>query len=419
MIGGVILKIIELNEVQFKNYSQIHSKRNYLQTVNYDKFITGGKFKSKYLGLLDDDSNIVAATLLVYECLKNKSKIGYVPGGFLIDLTNYSLVSDFMKYLNIYLKEKGYIYVRVTPCFKHKVYDRNMNILAEYKNKYDNLKSCGANFTVFQNKFSKYECILEVTNGSLSEIYSKFRRNTKREINKASLMDISVSEGSKKDLKEFYELISNRTDKDVDYYKNLLTSFNNIMNKGEIYFAKLDTKNYLNNYIYLEKKEREINDELNRALINNTSKRVLNKKMKSDQRLTSFKNEIVKATNIYKNYPDGIVLSTCLIIKNNREVYFLINGYNEKFSNIYSMSTLYWEVIKKYLSKGYRTFNLGELHDELNDKKSKYFGLYLHKTGIGNKIVEYTSSYDIVINKYLYTIYAGVNSLINSFKFKN
>ena len=197
----------------------------------------------------------------------------------------------------------------------------------------------------------------------------------------------------------------------------MCSSFNNIVNKAEIYFAKIDTKNYLNNYIYLEKREREVNDRLNILLSNGGSKRVLSKKMKSDQRLARYKNEIVKATDIYKRYPDGLILSTCLIIRNDREVWFLADGFSSELKDIYSLSTLKWEIVKKYLHKGYKKFNFGELHESLNDEKSKYFGLYLHKSGLGNRIYEYTSSYDIIVNKYLYTIYAGVNSLISSLGF--
>lgn len=409
--------IIELSEMQFKNYSNIHSKRNYLQTINFDKFTSKGKYKGKYLGLLDDDNNVIAAVLIIYENLKNKSKVGYVPGGFLIDLSNYGLLSDFMKYLMIYLKEKNYIYIRVTPVFPYKIYDRDVKLIASNVNLYENLKSVGANFTIFQNLFSKYDSYLEVNSRDPKRVFASFSSSTRRKINRASLMGIKVIEGTKKDFNVFFDLIRDRTDKDIGYYRDLCSSFNNIVNKAEIYFAKIDTKNYLNNYIYLEKREREVNDRLNIMLSNGGSKRVLSKKMKSDQRIARYKNEIVKATDIYKRYPDGLILSTCLIIRNDREVWFLADGFSSELKDIYSLSTLKWEIVKKYLHKGYKKFNFGELHESLNDEKSKYFGLYLHKSGLGNRIYEYTSSYDIIVNKYLYTIYAGVNSLISSLGF--
>ena len=184
--------IIELSEMQFKNYSNIHSKRNYLQTVNFDKFTSKGKYKGKYLGLLDDDNNVIAAVLIIYENLKNKSKIGYVPGGFLIDLSNYGLLSDFMKYLMIYLKEKNYIYIRVTPVFPYKIYDRDVKLIASNVNLYENLKSVGANFTIFQNLFSKYDSYLEVNSRDPKRVFASFSSSTRRKINRASLMELRL-----------------------------------------------------------------------------------------------------------------------------------------------------------------------------------------------------------------------------------
>ena len=63
MFMGDDMKIIKLTELQFKNYSKIHSQRNYFQTIEYGNFITREKYKNIYLGLLDDEDNVVAATL--------------------------------------------------------------------------------------------------------------------------------------------------------------------------------------------------------------------------------------------------------------------------------------------------------------------------------------------------------------------
>ena len=87
-------------------------------------------------------------------------------------------------------------------------------------------------------------------------------------------------------------------------------------------------------------------------------------------------------------------------------------------NNTYSLSLLKWEIIKKYSNKDYRRFNLGEIYNELGKPNGPYFGLFLHKAGLSNKIIEYSKDYDIVINKYLYTLYSGVNIFINSFKRK-
>ena len=64
------MHIIELTELQFKNYSNIHSKKNYKQSVEYAKLKELDGCKHLYLGLVDDDNNVHAATLILEKPIK-------------------------------------------------------------------------------------------------------------------------------------------------------------------------------------------------------------------------------------------------------------------------------------------------------------------------------------------------------------
>ena len=49
------MHIIELTELQFKNYSNIHSKKNYKQSVEYAKLKQENGYRPLYVGLIDDE----------------------------------------------------------------------------------------------------------------------------------------------------------------------------------------------------------------------------------------------------------------------------------------------------------------------------------------------------------------------------
>lgn len=416
MFMGDDMKIIKLTELQFKNYSKIHSQRNYFQTIEYGNFITREKYKNIYLGLLDDEDNVVAATLLCYETIKNKYNIGYIPGGFLLDLNKKDLTKAFIEYFGEYLKANNFIYARVYPYFAIRVYDKKLNLLKDKEYKVDNLKENNVTFVNYKSEFSKYHAILKIEGSKIEDVFSSLSYKAKREIKKSSLMGIKIYQGTIEDIETFYDLIKDDEDRDIEYYKNLATDFSTNDNKFEVYFAKINTKTYLNNYLNLEKKEKEINYNLNNMLINNNSTKILQKKMASDSKLASYRKEIIKATNIHKEYPDGTILSTVAIIRNNREINFVNSGYNKDLKQIYSISSLKWEIIKKYYATGYKTFDIGEIPNSLNDKNSPYFGLFVNNSILSNRIIEYSKNYDIIANKYLYTLYASVNTFINSLK---
>ena len=70
------MHIIELTELQFKNYSNIHSKKNYHQSVEYAKLKEINGYKRLYLGLIDENDNVHAATLILEKSINNKHKYG-------------------------------------------------------------------------------------------------------------------------------------------------------------------------------------------------------------------------------------------------------------------------------------------------------------------------------------------------------
>ena len=82
------MKIIELTETQFKNYSKLHSSRNYYQTVEYAHSNKGTIY---YLGYINENDNTLMAAVLLLERSLGKIKFGYVPGSFLVDYNNDNL----------------------------------------------------------------------------------------------------------------------------------------------------------------------------------------------------------------------------------------------------------------------------------------------------------------------------------------
>ena len=82
------MHMITLTEQQFNNYSKLHSKRNYKQTVEYANLMSKYGYTKLYLGLIDNFNNVIGATLILEKRIKGKFKIGYAPNGFLIDYSN-------------------------------------------------------------------------------------------------------------------------------------------------------------------------------------------------------------------------------------------------------------------------------------------------------------------------------------------
>lgn len=394
------MKIIELTETQFKNYSKLHSSRNYFQTVEYAN--TKPNYNKIFLGFINESDNTLMGATLILEKDIFKFKIGYVPGGFLVDYDNDNLFRDFVNTLKVYLKEKKYVYLTTENKTTYKMFDKNREVIY-----FDtNILKLLDELSFVKVSKSIYRKVVLETEKTPNETYKMFNSNTKRNINLALQRAITIYKDENNNVDILLNLTGNNNS---DKIKKLVENFNTPNNCCEIYFAKIDPEQYINNYRFLLKKEEEINDKLNDIMQDITIKKsdsFINRKMKSDLLITKYNNEILKATNIYTKYPEGAIIGAILILKNNREIYFMDEGYNKDLASFYSSHLIKWEIIKKYLTLGYKIFNFGDIRNM--DKKN---GNYLFKMGFGGKVYECIGTYDLIINKWLYHIIKLINNI--------
>lgn len=407
------MMIIELNEDQFRSYARFHSNRNYFQTVEFANMYELYGYKKLYVGLVDDNNNLIAASLLLLNKIKGY-KYAYAPRGFLIDYNDMELFKTFTIMLKNYLKRIKVVFVKVDPRFVYKKYDKDLNVINDNSKMISFLESLnyvhlGFN-TYFESINSRFE-VISTDLGSIKDAYDSLSRNVKRSIIENNKMGISIHEGDASNIDLFYNIIKKKTKNNLTYFKNYFKCFNTQDNKIELYFAKINTKTYVNNYRYLVDKETKNNNLLNGKMqdINSyKSKNLLNKKILSDHLLQEYNDKLVDAINLYKNYPNGLIVGTCAIIVNNNEVYFLIDGYVPELKEIHTSYSLKWEIMKKYINLGYKVFNLGEITGNFSNEDNKYYGLFFSKMGFNSYVYEYPGEFDLVVNKFMYKLYYNV-----------
>ena len=355
-----------------------------------------------FLGFINENDNTIMGAVLLLERSVLKFKVGYVPGGFLIDYDNDNLFRDFITSLKNYLKEKKFVYLTTDNKTTYKMFDKKGQVIYFDTNI---IKLLDELSFVKTNRVSERKVVLE-TEKTPDETYKMFNSNTKRNIKLALQRSITIYKDDNNSIDTLLNLNNKLNNEEI---KKIIDNFNGDVNSSEIYFAKINPEQYINNYRFLLKKEEERNYNLSQIMQNARAKKsdaLVNKKMESDRLISKYNNEIIKATNIYTKYPESVIIGAILIIKNNREIYFMDEAFNEELKDFYSSHLIKWEIIKKYLTLGYKIFNFGNIKSM--DKKD---GNYLFKMGFGGKVYECLGSYDLIINKWLYHIIKIINNL--------
>lgn len=109
----------------------------------------------------------------------------------------------------------------------------------------------------------------------------------------------------------------------------------------------------------------------------------------------------------YKNIP----LTAYELFYFNKVLYYPYGGSSEEYRNLMATNLIMWEAIRLGKKLGAQYFDMwGSLPPNYN-QNDPWSGFTRFKEGYGTEFIEFTGSYDLVINKKLYPIYNTINIL--------
>ena len=409
------MKIITLDEISFDKFANTHKYRNYYQTSAYGKTIKNHGYDIHYIGIIDDSGNLLGASLLLYKEVMMNYKIAYAPRGFLLDYTNINNLKEFTTRLKKLLSKQGFISITIDPYLPVNIRNKDgkiMNINNDSNIALENLKVSGYNYLgpnlFFESKKPRFEAIITL-NDDIKDIYQSFEKRVRHKIKKAIRSGVEIYKGSKEELDLFYELIKKKYDKSLSYY---IDFYNNFENNIDLYFAKLNTETFVITSRLQYEKEIEENNELANKIQNskneNTKKKLINEKMESDKLVNTYKKNLVWATNLLKENPEGLIIGTSLNLTYDNVGYLIIEGFNQNFKTLNPNYLIKWKMVNDYKNKNFKYINLNAVSGEFN-KITKYSGLNEMKLGFNSLVTEYIGEFELIISPLPYNLYKNLN----------
>ena len=411
------MQIILLDEARFDAFAFNHPNHNYFQTSNYGKFMSKQGYNAYYLGMVDNANEIKAATLIIVKNDKenSKRKMGYAPRGFLIDWNDDNLVAEFTNALKEYLSNRSFTYLKVDPPIiykEHAIDGSEKPSELNHDGFVAKLQALGYIHMGYNNgtESSKLRWnSLNILNQDIVSLYNSIPKIARDKIKDASMFGNKVYKGSSEDINTLYDLIGNPKPS-LEYFLDYYQFFNSNV-KLELYFTRLEPAIYVNSSKSAFEKEQQNNDQLNNQIQNFSNPNrdaLINEKMRSDKHHAKYKNKMLEAINLFKSYPNGLIVAGTAIIKCGRRAYVVANGIKSEFKNNYPEYILYWHLLQDLAKEGYELLDFNGLTGNyVNEDKTKY------KVELSNQIVEYVGEFDLVINKKGYYTGSKLNPLIN------
>ena len=413
------MEIIQITKEEFDNFAENYEIKNFYQTGSYGTLMDRHSFDDYYLAMKDESGNYKAATLILIKKELLGYKWGYCPRGYLIDFNNFDLLETFTKLLTQFLNKRNFMFVKIDPYIIYKSRDKKGNVIPGIDNSkiFDELIHIGYEHTGFNLNFEnlKPRWNAVTTTNSTENLFSRFSKEIRNKIRKADKMGIEILEGDASSVKQFYSLVDKKHSRRLNYYLDMME----ILGKKDmikLYFAKLDTAKYIEKSKTLfeaeEKRNNEINQELEENINSNNTTNIIKRKMASDILLNNCKQNVINATNLYKEYPSGVIVGASAVIKYNKEIFFLIDGYKQEFKRYCPNHYLKYQIMNFYRKEGYTRMHLNGISGDFN-KSSAFYGLTRFKLGFAAEIEEYIGEFTLIINKGKYKSYQNASKVVD------
>ncbi|MDD6264403.1 MAG: peptidoglycan bridge formation glycyltransferase FemA/FemB family protein [bacterium] len=410
------MKLVTLNQQQFNKYASSHRYRSYYQTSAYGLSMLKLGYNVHYFGIVDGTNSLIGATMILYKEVFMNNKIAYAPRGILFDYSDSKKVKELAECLKNLLGKQGFMLLRMDPYIPISIHSNDGNLINMNNQEsiiLENLATAkfeykGKNL-FFENEKPRWEALV-LLNKNEEVLFESFDKRTRNKIRRAKNIGIEVYNDTTKDIKDLYEFVGKKDKKPIKYYEALVKNFGENI---DVYYAKINTETFIINSRKMYENELLNNEQLAERIQqyapnDRERQNTLNKKMESDKLVSSYKNNMLLATKLLKNHPEGILIGGALVIKYDNAAYIVSDGYNEKFSSLNASYLIKWQMISDYNQQGLKYLNMNAVVGEF-EKKNQYSGLNEMKLGFNTIVTEYIGEFDLILNNFTYNLFKSFN----------
>ena len=416
--------ITDIEKGKYEAFVKNHKKSHFLQSYAWGEFAKKEKNLIPHYVGLEDNSKLVATALILEKKLPLHLSYFYIPRGYVLDYDNLDILKNFTKEIKNYAKKNKAIFIKIDPDNIYHEEDNLGNTIKDNNNELVNkLKSLGYKHLGFTKNFEtmqpRYTFRINMDK-PWEEIENNFSKTTKQRIKKANDLDVNVRIGDINDINSFYNLMiltENRKDfitHNEKYYKSLYEIWNKD-NSCNIFLGSIDLDGIIK---ILEKKKKELEDNLNSIPEENLSKSQKSKKIELEKQLDKTNNDINKYKENKKEYGSNIILSAHFIIEYGDKAWVLYAGNHNILSETYTNYKTYNEHIKYYYNKGIKIYDqFGTIGDLRSD--NPLLGLHEFKKKFGGNYVEFCGEFDLITNKLMYFVFTKLVPIYRNIIKKN
>lgn len=406
------MRIVTLRPDQFDKFASKHRYRNFYQSSAYAKSMLRFGYNVHFLGFVNERNTLIGATFIAYKEVFMNNKIAYAPRGILFDFVDSAKVRKMVDKLKQLLGKQGFMLLRMDPYIPISIRSCEGNIINinnQEKIIFENLATAGFEYKgkniYFENEKPRWEALV-LLNKPAQMIFDSFDKRTRNKVRRATNSGLQVYKDKSQNLKPLYELIKHKERKPFSYYQELSKNFKESL---EVYYAKINAESFVINSRKMYEQEVQNNEQLTEQIQSNNLNdkertNILNKKMESDKLITVYKNHMLKATELLKKHPQGIIVGGALVVNYDNAAHILVEGINDEYSSLNANYLIKWQLICDYSDRQFKYVNLGGVVGDFREEH-EFSGLNETKLGFNAVVSEYIGEFDVILNNFSYNLF--------------
>lgn len=327
---------------KYENFILSQSRTHFMQSLEWAK--VKKDWENEIITVEDENGNIKGSmSILIRKVPVLNKTILYCPRGPIFDINDEKTFSELMEKVRKFAKEKNSFILRMDPCIPNS----NTEFREMVQRNGVKLKK-NINHDIKKVIQPKYEMILDIKDKTEDEVLKSFGSKTRYNIRLAMKKGVEIEEGTKDDIKDFYDILiqtSKRdefTIRDLDYYKRVF--------------------------------------------------------------------ECIKPENIrliFAKY-NGERVGTALNILYGNTEWYVYGASLRKYSNVMPNYLVQWEMIKWAINKKCEYYNFGGASGYY-DENAHGYGVYRFKKGFNPELVEFVDELYVVFKPFTNTIFKMLN----------
>lgn len=345
------MKLIHLTKETYEQYASTHESKPHFSQSTFFYELTETKDSFFYLGLLDQDNKLIAATILIKKLHPLNYSYFFAPNGFILDYSDETLLKKMTKTMVKFVKKRQGTFLLMNPLIK----ETSVGLIQHFRSasfkQVDMMKNL--------DRSTKEFVEIDLT-GDFSKIKDKFSLDAKEHIKEAKSLNVSVSIGTEEDIDTFYHLMKNN---DLNYTKDDYLKFYQSLKKQNMVTLFLANINYSTILDKLNASSKEIRNQLSILPIDNLSKSAKTKYNDLKDQQKNILEKIKKYKQYKDEYGEVVTLSAHIVIHYNDQSWLLYKAHHETLTEPFLKDFLYEEQLK-YLNK----FKINKYDEEYEDK---------------------------------------------------